>query len=144
MAFKSRAASVHQGSVRWKEAELAGSAIEQSWHEQLRHHAMHSQRPVTTQMTELWNALEHGDSPGSFLSRMNNLSLRARSLCHPLKHEDAPLRAADPGLRASHRVLLEAFSDERKTLLTNKISRSKNQPRYLECLSVRFTSESRM
>ena len=117
MAFKTRAASVHNGSVRWKEPDLAGSAQEQAILDQLRHHAVSSKLAVTTSLTELWDVLRRGDSPTSFLSTMNTHSLRARSLCNPLMHEDTPLRLADSVLRASHHVLIQDFSDERKTLL---------------------------
>ena len=117
MAFKSRAASVHNGSVRWKEADLVGSAEEQACLDQLRHHALSSKLAVTTNLTELWDALRRGDNPTSFLSTMQSHSLRARSLCQPLLHEDTPARVADPVLRGSHHVLIQDFSDERKTLL---------------------------
>ena len=117
MEFKNRAASVHNGSVRWKEPEIVGSAEEQACLDQLCQHAMSSKLAVTTSLTELWDVLRRGDSPTSFLSTMNTHSLRARSLCQPLLHEDTPARVADPVLRASHHVLIQDFSDERKTLL---------------------------
>ena len=116
MAFKSRAASVHNGSVRWKEADLVGSAEEQACLDQLRHHALSSKLAVTTNLTELWDALRRGDNPTSFLSTMQSHSLRARSLCQPLMHEDTPLRLADPVLRASHHVLIQDFSEVQLTV----------------------------